>query len=170
VTFESTMTSEDRFWSRVDKSAGEEACWVWIGHLDKGGYGSFKPYREVRTGAHRYAARLAFGADAIEGLFVCHHCDNPACCNPAHLFPGTPAENNADCAAKGRVRWNTANRVRGERSPSARLTELDVRRIRAMHSAGSSHRKIAAALGFSNGAVYAVVSGRTWRHVQGGAA
>jgi len=91
------------FWTKVDKSGGPDACWLWRGQVRADGYGSFA-YRtagqRTKLTAHRYAM-LVDGAN-IAGLFVCHWCDRPLCVNPAHMFVGTPKDNLDDMAAKGR--------------------------------------------------------------------
>jgi hypothetical protein len=91
-----------RFWARIQEEPN--ACWPWLGRLDDRpdqGYGMFtlctRPYR-----AHRIAWELSNGRELDTHTFACHRCDNPPCCNPAHLFPGTVSDNNRDTAAKGR--------------------------------------------------------------------
>jgi uncharacterized Zn finger protein (UPF0148 family) len=144
------------FWSKVDRSGGEEACWPWTGALDTNGYGNFvMGSRHIK--AHRAAVMLAGGA-LLAGTFVCHRCDNPSCVNPGHLFCGTHRENMADMRAKGRSQT-------GERRWSAKLTEANVREARRRYAAGELQRTIAASFGVTQSAISEAVSGKKWRHV-----
>lgn len=81
------------FWAQVHKSGD---CWEWKGKRYPSGYG-----RHSKFYAHRVAYELVHGPIPA-GMFVCHRCDNPPCCNPAHLFLGTPEDNAKDRERKGR--------------------------------------------------------------------
>lgn len=92
-----------RFWSKVDKRNHNE-CWPWKGSCRPGGYGQLTVFVNGIARcilAHRISWALSFGDSG--NLLVCHRCDNPPCCNPAHFFLGTGADNNADKVSKGRV-------------------------------------------------------------------
>jgi hypothetical protein len=88
-----------RFWSYVQKGDG---CWEWVGPKNRYGYGVMRVERR-RVAASRYSYQLAYGEIADRRLFVCHHCDNPACVRPGHLFLGTNLDNRRDAQVKGRL-------------------------------------------------------------------
>ncbi len=158
-----TPQDAERFWSKVDKSAGPDSCWEWQGTLvgAEPSYGSFY-FGGGKQRAHRVAHTLANGP-IPEGMWVLHHCDNPPCCNPAHLFLGTDADNLRDSFAKGRQ----PTRVIGGRHGLARLTEADVRQIRKLYAAGGvSHRELARRFGVGATTVARVINGTTWTHVR----
>jgi len=105
----------------------------------------------------------------MDGLFVCHHCDNPACVNPDHLFLGTLQDNVDDMCRKGRQA-----RRKGEAHCRARLTDEAVRSIRRQYGQimmGRTHAPdgtislMAAKYGVSNSAITGVVYGKSWTHV-----
>lgn len=88
------------FWARVDQSSGPTACWPWLGSRTTGGYGQV--YMDKRVIKASRAAWVLARGPVRDGLHVLHYCDNPPCCNPNHLWLGTPADNAQDSVAKGR--------------------------------------------------------------------
>lgn len=95
----------ERFWSRVDKSKGPEACWVWTGALTRSGYGQFYVARKKQV-AHRWLLGVRRG-EPLEWPRErgCHRCDNPPCCNPAHLYIGDAKANQADAMERSTYDW-----------------------------------------------------------------
>lgn len=135
---------------------GDEDCWEWTANK-RGGYG------RMRVGGHLYGAtrlvwKLANGYDPV-GQVILHRCDNPGCCNPAHLLSGTDGENNSDKEIKGR-----AKHPRGEGNGLAKLTEAQVLDI--FHSP-LTNRSLAAKYSVSDVAISCIKLGKTWGHVTG---
>lgn len=132
------------FHSRVCRSEG---CWNWVAWKDSKGYGQMK-WRGKMVLSHRIAAFLAgmIGSVQFDGkTCVLHKCDNPACCNPAHLFIGTQQDNISDMNRKKRQ-----VAVTGEQHPWAKLSNAQfqcaIRRLRA----GESVRSIARHFGIAS--------------------
>lgn len=152
-------------------------CLEWMGARAKAGYGEiqrrrlFGPQPET---THRIAWRLAYGA-IPDGQWVLHRCDNPACCEPTHLFLGTHQDNVTDKMQKGRhrhghlygddhpMRKRPELVKRGEAHNMAKLTLAQVQQIRALQAAGGSDTKIAKQFGVSRPAISAIRHGRAWR-------
>lgn len=120
-----------RFWSKVAIASPNE-CWNWTGTKMPKGYGQFPIGRKRRYLAHRFSYELHY--DSIpDGLCVCHHCDNPSCVNPAHLFLGDNATNTRDKVNKGRQKW-----LAGENHPKACFTSDQVKMFRKLIREGKS--------------------------------
>lgn len=171
----------ERLWKYVD-TTGE--CWVWTGLLSDKGYGRIRVSQSQVKPAHRLMYEITYGP-IPDGMHVCHHCDNRACVRPDHLFLGTHADNMADMRAKGRSakgsrngsythpesrRWGKAvpeeSRLRGERNPSSKISENEVREIRALYANGGiSQREIAKRYGLSQAGVSVIVAGKRWAHL-----
>lgn len=132
--------------------AGADECWEWQGFKHKG-YGRIRIGANA-VGAHRVRYQLENGP-IPDGLTVLHRCDNPGCNNPAHLFLGTNLDNNRDRDAKQR-------QARGDRAPTAKLTEDAVRRLR---SGALNPSEAAAYYGVTDRTITAAKAGITWRHL-----
>jgi hypothetical protein len=114
--------------------------------------------------AHVVAWILTNGPLPADKPWGLHRCDNPPCCNPGHVFPGTNAENVTDMVAKGRHRHGESDQ-RGEKNNSAKLTAAIVAEVRRRLSYGERGARIAASLGVSNQTIYGIKSGKYWQSV-----
>jgi len=149
----------DRFWRYVNKT---DTCWLWTGCTRNFGYGVInlggKHGKAER--AHRLSWILHNGP-IPEKMFVCHHCDNPLCVRPDHLFLGTPAANNHDMAMKGR--YDKVKRPKGERHGRSKLTDADVLSIRAAYDVPVvTITTLGEEYGVSAQTIYRIILGNTW--------
>lgn len=157
-------TLAERFWARVDKR-GPDECWPWLGAKNCGGYGRI--CKGNRKGgaptiqAHRASYELNVGP-IPDGLFVCHHCDNRACVNPAHLFLGTAQDNADDMVRKGRSPRHGKTHNSGERNGRAKLTAQQVIEIR---QSPMTYDQISKVYGISDGAISGILSRKNWKHI-----
>lgn len=146
------------FWRLTMKSP--DGCWLWRGAaLPPMGHGTIRRGKKNYT-VHRLSWEIHRGP-IPDGLQVCHHCDVPKCVNPDHLFIGTQADNNRDRHAKGRT---VMPRLRGSQHPGAKLTEDDVRAIRAAHHKISAPQ-LAKQYGVTKGAIHQIHMGLRWGHL-----
>ena len=188
---------ETRFWSKVDKGSGQGPggdCWIWTATKHESGYGLFR-IRGTSTmmRAHRMSWSLNHGP-IPDGMYVCHHCDNPACVNPAHLFVSSQKGNVADCVKKGRRRYSSGalhgSRTHPERLPrgerhhsklhpetvlrgssvhNSKLTEASAMLAKRLLAQGESQTQIASTLGVSISTISLINLGKRWAHVSAGA-
>lgn len=141
----------ERFWAKVRRGAPDE-CWPWLAGVDKDGYGKFK----MPNGSHVRSNRGAFFIEHGHWpVFACHTCDTPGCCNPLHVFDGSPQDNVADMVQKHR-------QAHGERSS---LTYLTPNVVLAIRASPLSPRAAATHFQTSKPNIYAIRQRRTWKHL-----
>jgi len=150
------------FDSHVDRSGGPDACWPWTGSKTKDGYGVFwatgADGSRRTVYAHRYALKRKL-SHRLGDLHALHTCDNPPCCNEAHLFPGTPLDNAHDRDAKGRQRA-----LKGEAHGAAKLEAWQVVLIWEIAPTGLLHASgFARAFGVAESTVNQILRGETWK-------
>src|SRR3990167_4021500 len=142
-----------------NRNITKNSCWEWVKWKNPKGYG-FQIIDGSAYSVHRISKAVFDGFDIHSNLFICHHCDNPPCFNPEHLFVACRMDNMIDMFNKGR-----GNKARGERNGSSKLTEKDVREIRNLHKNGLSYQKIAVLFGVTTGSVFPICAGFQWKHV-----
>lgn len=165
-----TTPAIDRVMARIE-AVTESGCWIFMGALNEAGYGIVGLGRKGSPNdrAHRITYRHFVG-EIADGLFVCHRCDVPSCCNPDHLFLGTPKENSHDMMRKGRGSKPPRNlHDRGSYRYNAKLTEDMVRTLRRRFDCGETGyaiwKELNALYGMHQAPVYRMLNRKTWRHV-----
>ena len=156
------------FWDRVEKRSDDE-CWPWTGPRSRSSqsaeaYGRVDAFGFKGVYVHRFAYWFANGGALTlrkQGdLLIRHSCDNPLCCNPRHLLPGTHLDNMRDKVERGRQ-----HTFASIDSPRAKLTATDVREIRDLSAAGATRKVLAERYGVSIQTIKAVRSGRHYADV-----
>lgn len=150
-----TTSIAERFWAKVDRTGGSDACWPFLGARCSGGYGMLAVSARKRERSHRLAWSLTNG-DIPAGQLVRHDCDNRPCCNPSHLRLGTDADNQRDMWSRGRGALE-------HMLPHTKLSDQDVRDIRAAVAAGARQRDLLKRYPISAGHMSSIVTGR-FRH------
>lgn len=152
---------KEYFWNNVVIKSKNE-CWIWRKCRTDYGYGKCG-IGGANLLAHRIAWKLTYGDPGK--LFVCHKCDNPPCCNPNHLFLGTPKDNTNDCMKKGRF---TLNIRRGENKRGVKLTNEAVKDV------WENYQKYKMPVRFfrekykvSKSTIESILIGRNWKHITG---
>lgn len=146
-------------WSKV-KESGPNDCWPWMKSLNIWGYGDCSLNGKASNASR--AAYFHYYGSISDGMVICHKCDNPACCNPHHLFEATQAENLKDCRDKGRAVYR---RGASHHRATAKLTEAMVRQARARYLSGETQTSIAKDLGVHSSVISRAVRGENWSHV-----
>lgn len=149
---------DEKVKQRLDRnSVTRNGCWVYTGTLNSNGYGRAS-YHGKKWGAHRLAHHLFVGLIPAE-KFVCHHCDNPLCIRPEHLFLSNNKGNMKDMVSKGRQ-----NKAKGERHSQARLDKERVREIR--EAQGTVPRnELAIMYGVTPRTINMIQGRETWKHL-----
>ena len=141
-------------------------CWIWIGVLDRKGYGKIglKVDNKHKTIlAHRLSFELHYGK-IKDKMVICHSCDNPKCVNPKHLWQGTQSDNIKDMFSKGRD--NLPNQ-KGEQNPRSILNWKEVREIRRSYKKSKNKRVLTQAnlaneYNVSRQCIQSIVNNHNW--------
>lgn len=151
-----------KLFERTEKT---DSCWNWTG-AKRNGYGSIKVKGKMMD-MHRLSFMLHKG-EIPKGIFVCHHCDNPSCVNPDHLFLGTPKDNMQDCLKKGRMKIPEGHKFENGNIPvNRKLTEEQVKEIKLLLKT-SKHllvNEIAEIFNIKRTVVSDIIRGKSYKNI-----
>lgn len=148
----------ERLWRRVVIGTPDE-CWPWTGYKSHQGYGRIGGLGRDLQLCHRVAYELTYGP-IPDNVAVLHHCDNPPCCNPAHLFLGDNQDNVDDKMEKGRF-----VPMKGETNGSSKFTKETIIEIRNLRAAGMTFAAISKICGVSKSHVKRIAKHQAWVHI-----
>ncbi len=152
-------TLAKRFWEKV-VVRGLDDCWEWTAYKNKNGYGTLQIDGESKLATH-VLFYLRKGDWPPKGRTCNHHCDNPSCLNPIHIYLGTQKSNVRDRDFRGR-----GNQAKGEKNGRAKLTEEQVRRIKSLLCTGITRVALCRKFGVSRKSIYDIENGKNWAHVK----
>lgn len=141
-------TLEERFWSKVDKSNGDNACWIWKASRNEYGYGKIR-YNGVLRKATHVVWFLTYGA--FPTLDILHSCDNTPCINPKHLREGTQSDNNQD--------------IRDRNRHFSKYSIEQIKECKRLLEVGEKRKDISSKLNINLHTVHAVANGDKWGHI-----
>lgn len=163
---EITKKDISRFWDKV-VNKGKDECWEWTAAKNRDrGYGMFSINGKMYY-AHRIVWMWTNQLQIPDGMCILHHCDNPSCVNPNHLFLGTHADNTQDSYNKGR---STQQGVNNSRSKLTREQVVIIKKsaAKANLERGNKtafYKRWSDKFGISQGAVRAILDNRSWTHI-----
>lgn len=149
------LSKLERFELRVEKT---DNCWLWTASRNNKGYGQFNYDGTRPIPAHR-AAWMIYKGEIPDGMCILHKCDVPLCVNPDHLFLGTQIENIADMHSKGRAKQGHLY------GPDHKAAKLDAEKVKEIRASSKSDAELAEIYGVSRPTIWAVVKGKTWKHI-----
>lgn len=164
--FIQTQTTTQKFLEKIDVDKTSH-CWTWTAQKDKDGYGTMMVninHKQKRMRAHRLSWQLYNHKEVPKGLLVLHHCDNPSCVNPDHLFLGTAKDNTQDMVKKGRKGYNN---IGGERHPKARLDNEKVIQIRELYATKKyTQKELGKIFKVGGRQIGYIVNNQSWRNIE----
>jgi hypothetical protein len=151
-------TPIERFFKFISAQSHPNDCWEWLGVKSHQGYGNFT-FNNHPVRAHRFSWEL-HGGTIPEGLLVCHHCDNPSCVNPLHLYVGTHVDNNNDTIKRGR----NIDR-KGSKHPCSVVTEKIALEIRSKSKQGQTGQELSREYGLCEATISNIKNRKSWTHI-----
>lgn len=144
---------------KIGEVADPADCIIWEKAKSLGGYPLV--WRDGKTQSYlRWRWKRDIGP-IPDGMFMCHHCDNPSCTNVEHLFLGTRADNFKDSFLKGRARHAI-----GEEHGLAKMTVKQVKGIRKDYADGMRVFELVKKYGLTRTPINRIISRETWKHVE----
>lgn len=145
----------------LNKTLKINDCWEWQGSKNRNKYGQIR--YENKSGmmlVHRLSY-LIFKGEIPNGMFVCHSCDNKSCCNPDHLWLGTPHDNNQDCLNKNRHYKGK----QGCESHKSKFKKEQILSIRKRIENGETAKKIANEFRVQQHTILAIKNKKTYKNI-----
>jgi hypothetical protein len=151
-------------WSKVNKR-GEDECWEWLGYINQDGYGrtwindvGYYAHRVIYNLAYPNTITLSAPKSSSDVGFLLHTCDNPACCNPKHLFVGTHLDNMLDKVAKNRQK-----KFPTDTGPRCKLSMSQAREARALRKDGMTIPQLMARFNLSRASMKTLLRGDSYK-------